>query len=177
MLKADEDLREQEWLVGDRNCLGQTRTRFTPEEDECLAQLVTKYGSENWTRIAGHLGSRSARQCRERYRNYLDPGLKHGDWSEREDELLLRLHARMGSNWNDVAKQFEDRSRISVRNRFYVIERSQGRPKSSSVPPAPVPGRKSNIELLFDELVRPAEAEGFSELQFYAEFGNYKNDL
>ena len=56
-----------------------TMSRWKPEEDALLQQLVSaqvrSIGSEdqpvNWTKIAASMGSRSSKQCRERYVNHI----------------------------------------------------------------------------------------------------------
>jgi hypothetical protein len=75
--------------------------KFTPEEDERLAQLVMKYKESNWKAIAKELGSRNCRQCRERWKNYLSPNLNKEPWTALEDELLKRKYEEYGSQWSD----------------------------------------------------------------------------
>jgi hypothetical protein len=50
---------------------------WSAEEDAFLAQLVEKHGAEKWVQIAKLLGSRSGKQCRERWHNHLDPTSEH----------------------------------------------------------------------------------------------------
>lgn len=154
-----------------RSSLSRFRTRFSQIEDEKLLQLIGHFGDNDWANVAQEMGSRDARQCRERYRNYLDPDLKHGDWSRNEDARLVSLYALKGPNWNVIAEEFVNRSRIAVRNRHYFITKSKCCQRSEPVK-VPEEGEKDKqLTALFDELVRPASAEGFSEMQFYTEFG------
>lgn len=145
----------------------QSRNRFTNDEDELILRLVVQYGDENWTEIARHVLNRSSRQCRERYRQHLDPSLKRGDWSDHEDVQLMRLFKRHGSNWNKISAEMGCRSRVSIRNRYFAIRRIESRQATD-----PTEERKAKeIQTLYEELVRPAASEGFSEMRFYAEFG------
>lgn len=48
---------------------------------------------------------RVGKQCRERYLNHLDPTLRHGPWTEEEEQLLLSLHARLNNQWAEIARQ------------------------------------------------------------------------
>jgi hypothetical protein len=98
--------------------LGTTlKTKFTPAEDEKLQDLVTEFGPNDWSMLAFLHGTRNARQCRERYQNYLAPTLRSDPWSPAEDALLLEKYAEFGSRWNPIADFFTDRSANSLRNR------------------------------------------------------------
>lgn len=97
--------------------------KFTPDEDKRLLQLVSQYGSKAWVIIARFMPKRNSRQCRERYLNYLSPFINKGDWSEKEDELLLIKYQEFGSKWVTIASFFPDRTDAMVKNRFQVLLR------------------------------------------------------
>jgi hypothetical protein len=109
--------------------------KFTPDEDAELVRLVEQLGTTDWPQVAAQLGTRNARQCREMYKNYLDPGLRHGEWTPAEDALLLAKHAKHGSKWNLISRFFEDRSDNALRNRWNHIRRRQGKASSRRVVP------------------------------------------
>jgi hypothetical protein len=46
--------------------------------------------TNDWRAIASEVGTRSAMQCCERWRRYLDPAIRNGEWTNEEDELLER---------------------------------------------------------------------------------------
>jgi hypothetical protein len=94
------------------------RKGFTLGEDLRLSQLVQLYGCSKWERIAPFMNGRSARQCRERWRTVLSPGLTNGPWSHAEDELLVRLYREFGPKWSKIAKHFNGRSDCNVKNRW-----------------------------------------------------------
>ena len=50
---------------------------WAAEEDALLTQLVAELGAEKWVAIANQLGTRSGKQCRERWHNHLDPNSPH----------------------------------------------------------------------------------------------------
>ncbi|EAY11671.1 Myb-like DNA-binding domain containing protein [Trichomonas vaginalis G3] len=62
--------------------------------------------------------SRSARQCRERWNNYLSPNHDHGPWTKEEDVLLDDLIIKYGSKWTKIVQHFPKRTANVVRNRF-----------------------------------------------------------
>jgi Myb-like DNA-binding domain len=48
--------------------------------------------------IASKLCSgRTAKQCRDRYQNYLRDGIKKGDWTVEESELIKDMYATFGA--------------------------------------------------------------------------------
>lgn len=94
------------------------KSRFSPEEDEKLRDLVKKNGTRQWQYIASLMNGRSARQCRDRYVNYLVPGFFNGQWSNDEDELLLELYKTNGPKWSVIQKYFPNRSSNSLKNRW-----------------------------------------------------------
>ena len=48
-----------------------SKQKWTPEEDRVINDLVERYGTKSWTKIAAAMGSRSDAQCRFRYKNLL----------------------------------------------------------------------------------------------------------
>ena len=96
---------------------GIQRSRFTKEEDELLKQLVNSPKQLKWSEIARYLNNRTARQCRERYNNYLRPNLINGPWTKEEDDLLLELFESNGPKWALISQKFNSRSPVNVKNR------------------------------------------------------------
>lgn len=104
------------------------KSKFTAEEDERLTELVHQHGIDQWSVIAAEMENRNIRQCRERWKNYLDPNLKLDNWTEEEDNLLIEKYSEIGPHWNLIAKYFEARSSNSVRNRLVKIQRTNSKP-------------------------------------------------
>lgn len=52
-------------------------------------QAVSLLGPK-WTAVSGHVPGRTARQCRERYVNLLQPDLKFQEFSKEEEEVRLQ---------------------------------------------------------------------------------------
>ncbi|XP_067618656.1 protein transport protein Sec24C-like isoform X2 [Eurosta solidaginis] len=55
-------------------------------EDEILKAAVMKYGKNQRSRIASLLHRKSAKQCKARWCEWLDPSIKKTEWSREEDE-------------------------------------------------------------------------------------------
>ena len=86
------------------------RKRFTKEEDEKIKKLVDVLGTECWTFISQFIKGRSPKQIRDRYSNYLMPGIFFGEWTKEEDELLAKLFSEHGSKWSFIQRHFPNRS-------------------------------------------------------------------
>ncbi|XP_078001466.1 cell division cycle 5-like protein [Glandiceps talaboti] len=72
-------------------------------EDEILKAAVMKYGKNQWSRIASLLHRKSAKQCKARWYEWLDPSIKKTEWSREEDEKLLHLAKLMPTQWRTIA--------------------------------------------------------------------------
>ena len=108
------------------------KCKFTAEEDKLLLEIASQTKVHNWNEIAQKVGTRNARQCRERWNNYLNPSLRNDPWTEEEDRLLIDLHAEYGTHWNKISKMFCNRSDNSIRNRWQLLMRHLEKRNASS---------------------------------------------
>lgn len=92
------------------------KIKFTKSEDEKLCSLVEKYGENEWTLISSQMENRNPRQCRERWKNCLNPKFSTNKWTKEEDKLLLQKFNEIGNHWNKITQYFPNRSMYSVRN-------------------------------------------------------------
>ncbi|MCL7036765.1 hypothetical protein MKW94_019838 [Papaver nudicaule] len=77
---------------------------WTNAEDEILKSGVTKYGSNQWSRISTLLPRKSAVHCKARWCQWLHPSIiKSVEWTREEDEKLLHLSKIMPSQWKTIA--------------------------------------------------------------------------
>jgi len=60
-------------------------------EDEILKASVSKYGLNQWARVSSLLARKTPKQCKARWAEWLDPGIRKIEWSKEEDEKLLHL--------------------------------------------------------------------------------------
>ena len=72
-------------------------------EDEILKAAVMKYGKNQWPRISSLLNRKSAKQCKARWYEWLDPSIKKTEWTREEDEKLLHLAKLMPTQWRTIA--------------------------------------------------------------------------
>ena len=71
-------------------------------EDEILKAAVMKYGKQQWARVASLLNRKTAKQCKARWHEWLDPSVKKVEWSREEEEKLLHLAKLMPAQWKTV---------------------------------------------------------------------------
>jgi hypothetical protein len=96
--------------------------RWNSEEDKVLLNAVGENTRPDWRAISTSVPSRTARQCRERFTNYLSTAPKNAmPWTSDDDKLLLRLSTEFGSNWHRIAAYFPTRSEVAIKNRFQTL--------------------------------------------------------
>mmetsp|Transcript_5234 Transcript_5234/g.7391 ORF Transcript_5234/g.7391 Transcript_5234/m.7391 type:complete len:888 (+) Transcript_5234:157-2820(+) len=71
-------------------------------EDEILKAAVMKYGKQQWARVASLLNRKSAKQCKARWFEWLDPSVRKVEWSRQEEEKLLHLAKLMPAQWKTI---------------------------------------------------------------------------
>lgn len=90
---------------------------WTAEEDAKILAYVSKHGTGNWTSVPKKAGlRRCGKSCRLRWTNYLRPDLKHESFTPQEEELIVNLHAAIGSRWSIIAQQLSGRTDNDVKN-------------------------------------------------------------
>jgi hypothetical protein len=135
----------------------QARKVFNTQDDEELSRLVCSLTEKNWAYVAQNMShSFTPRQCRVRWKNYLDPRLQHGSWTDADDVRLLDDYARLGARWTVIAAGFPGRSGNSVRNRIFLLLRNQDDVPYPNLNPVrvPSPGPPSEPPFLTQEVFK-----------------------
>lgn len=176
------------------------RVKFTPVEDAMLMNIVARSGTVNWKYVSEMLGHRTARQCRERYHNYLAPNVRDTEWTTQEDDLLRDQYGVMGPQWAHMRDYFPGKSCVNIKNRWARL--SAGKPKTAEVenssqvmldiPPAIVTleskierGESDEMGGVLSETFcdiydwrHPGVPDGFVDSDFFAEcFGDQARDV
>lgn len=128
------------------------KAKWTKQEDRVLQGLVEQRGIKAWALVAQtvnqliHSGQkiRRGKQCRERWLNHLNPGLKKGCWTPAEDLQVLVQQREMGNRWSDIAKSLPGRNENSVKNRWKSMVRkaTKSLPAGSDVTEALISEKK-----------------------------------
>lgn len=117
----------------------------TPPRFLCLCLLlhpppythraVSRHGEKNWSTVARTFNQlmgrppllgRAPKQCRSRYLQQLVPGIKTGEWSVEEEEILVEGHKQFGNQWTLIASMLPGRTETSVKNHYNCTARRCG---------------------------------------------------
>ncbi|OHT10932.1 r2r3-MYB transcription factor [Tritrichomonas foetus] len=126
------------------------RQMFTKEEDIYLQFLVRRHGEKNWNVVAALMGNRTARQCRDRYRNYLSPCINVSKWTEEEDRVLIAKHREIGPHWKKIATFFNSRTDVNIKNRFNYLMSRQNQKLKKQLPQEGGMPNSQNLNMLSD---------------------------
>ncbi|KAL7720709.1 Trichome differentiation protein GL1 [Entamoeba marina] len=94
---------------------------WSKDEDNKLLTAVDILGDTNWVEIAKYVGTRSRKQCRERYINHVSPKIDKRKWTKEEDEIIMNTYQLVGGKWCIINRKLEGRTARSVRNRFKTL--------------------------------------------------------
>jgi hypothetical protein len=128
-----------------------SRRKFTPEEDAALADEVERLGDSAWREVADNLPGRTARQCRERWQNYIASPANSDPWTEAEDALLIEKADECGHRWKQISAFLPGRKETDVKNRWHTHLRAR--------PPAGTRRRRTAHAAVETETREPADEQ------------------
>lgn len=148
-------------------------------EDEILKAAVMKYGLNQWDRIASLLVRKSAKQCKQRWYEWLDPTIKKTEWTRDEDEKLLHLAKVFPQQWRTIAPIVGRTPQQCVDRYDRLLDMAQGKdpndvndprklkpgeidpnPESKPARPDPIHMDEDEKEMLAEARVRLANTKG-----------------
>ncbi|VEL17248.1 unnamed protein product [Protopolystoma xenopodis] len=141
---------------------------------------VMKYGKNQWARIASLLHRKSAKQCKARWYEWLDPSVKKTEWSREEDEKLLHLAKLMPTQWRTIAPIVGRTANQCLDRYEYLLDKAQNReglsaeedpkrlrpgeidpcPETKPARPDPVDMDEDELEMLSEARARLANTQG-----------------
>jgi hypothetical protein len=65
---------------------------------------------------------RNARQCRDRWCNFLSPNIVNSAWSNEAEKLLRHVFRTFGNAWKQISRFFPGRTEINVKSHWQVMQ-------------------------------------------------------
>lgn len=100
-------------------------------EDEILKASVSKYGLNQWSRVSSLLAKKTAKQCKARWSEWLDPSIKKTEWSKEEDEKLLHLAKIWPDQWRTIAQGIDRTANQCLERYQKLLDEAESREASS----------------------------------------------
>lgn len=158
-------------------------------EDEILKAAVQKYGKQQWARVASLLNRKTAKQCKARWHEWLDPSVRKLEWSREEEEKLLHLAKLMPAQWKTIGplvgrtatqcqEHYEklldeaaatsggkgdgtdDDPTASIRHQPLRVGQIDSHPETKPARPDPIDMDEDEIEMLQEARARLANTQG-----------------
>ncbi|KAK1305039.1 hypothetical protein QJS10_CPB11g01555 [Acorus calamus] len=82
-----------------------------------LIAYIQQHGHANWRALPKQAGLlRCGKSCRLRWINYLRPDIKRGNFTQDEEETIIRLHHLLGNKWSKIASHLPGRTDNEIKN-------------------------------------------------------------
>ncbi|KAK3818592.1 MAG: hypothetical protein J3Q66DRAFT_312368 [Benniella sp.] len=103
------------WNYGRTHHIQRQDEPWTEEDRYRLKRAVERFGTKKWTLISEFVIGKTPGQCRNQWKERLDPTVNTRQWTNRE---MDRLMERRKVDWKEVAKGMEGRTPQQCRVRF-----------------------------------------------------------
>ena len=102
---------------------------WTKKDDMHLMTLINVYGPQRWNFLSRLMSRefpmtpKTAKQCRERWHNKLDPQSINEPWTTLEEAKLLLLYIKHKNDWASISDNMPNRHNNMAKNHFYSMFR------------------------------------------------------
>ncbi|EOA82155.1 Pre-mRNA-splicing factor cef1 [Exserohilum turcicum] len=132
-------------------------------EDEVLKAAISKYGLNQWSRCASLLAKKSAKQCKSRWQEWLDPSIRKTEWDRESDEKLLTMAKLLPTQWRTIAP-IVGRTATQCLERYQKLLDEQEARESGDLGLAGPDGGESAAPSAEDvRRLRPGEVDAYAE--------------
>jgi pre-mRNA-splicing factor CDC5/CEF1 len=132
-------------------------------EDEVLKAAISKYGLNQWARCASLLAKKTAKQCKARWNEWLDPSIKKTEWSREDDEKLLTMAKLLPTQWRTIAP-IVGRTATQCLERYQKLLDEQEAKESGDLGLAGPDGGETAAPTAEDvRRLRPGEVDAYAE--------------
>ncbi|KAH7130575.1 pre-mRNA splicing factor component-domain-containing protein [Dendryphion nanum] len=132
-------------------------------EDEVLKAAISKYGLNQWARCASLIAKKTAKQCKARWNEWLDPSIKKTEWSREDDEKLLTMAKLLPTQWRTIAP-IVGRTATQCLERYQKLLDEQEARESGDLGLAGPEGGESAAPTAEEvRRLRPGEVDAYSE--------------
>jgi Myb-like DNA-binding domain len=101
---------------------------WTSDEDEAIKVAISKYRMGNYipfSTVASKIPGRNAKQIAQRWRCQLDPTISRGNFSKKEDILLIVCRLLKKLSFRQISERYMARSENQLRSRYFVLKQSK----------------------------------------------------